>query len=175
MPIYGPDVAQAVVLTFRDGILSSVGHDLVLRVTAFEIEVDPSRPAVRARFDPASLRVAAAFRDGRPVAGPTAAERRDIERTAATTVLHADRHPEIRFESTAVTPRPDGWEVRGQLTLAGRTGPVVAEVRRQEGRRVAEARLHQPDFGVKPYSAMLGGLRVKPDVVVRISIPEPGA
>jgi len=32
-------------------------------------------------------------------------------------------------------------------------------------------RLHQPDFGIRPYSAMLGTLRVDADVVVRVVIP----
>ena len=36
---------------------------------------------------------------------------------------------------------------------------------------VAEVSLHQPDFGIKPYSAMLGTLRVKPDVTVVVSLP----
>jgi len=36
---------------------------------------------------------------------------------------------------------------------------------------VAEVPIHQPDFGIKPYSAMLGALKVKPDLVVRCSVP----
>jgi hypothetical protein len=31
--------------------------------------------------------------------------------------------------------------------------------------------LHQPDFGIRPYRAMLGALKVKAGVVVRASIP----
>ena len=38
-------------LTFREGLLSPLAHDLVLRVTAFEIAVDPAGPRVEASFD----------------------------------------------------------------------------------------------------------------------------
>jgi hypothetical protein len=34
---------------------------------------------------------------------------------------------------------------------------------------VAEFRIDQRDFGIKPYSAMLGTLKIKPEVVVRVS------
>jgi hypothetical protein len=36
---------------------------------------------------------------------------------------------------------------------------------------VAEVKIHQPDFGIKPYTAALGALKVKPDVLVRVSVP----
>ena len=162
------------VLTFRDGVLAAAAHDLVLRVTDFEVHVDPGGPSVRARFGAASLRVVASLRDGHRVAGPGASERQEIERTAAETVLRAGRHPEIRFQSTAIAPRADGGtDVRGDLSLAGRTRPVTAEVHRRGDRLVGEVRLHQPDFGIVPYSAMFGAIKVKPDVFVRVAIPAP--
>jgi hypothetical protein len=36
---------------------------------------------------------------------------------------------------------------------------------------VAQVVLHQPDFGIKPYSAMLGALRIRPDVRIELSVP----
>jgi hypothetical protein len=38
---------------------------------------------------------------------------------------------------------------------------------------VARVRLHQPDLGIKPYSAMLGTLKIQPGVAVEISVPAP--
>ena len=61
--------------------------------------------------------------------------------------------------------------IKGSLTLTGKTRPLVIEAARRDGRWVAEVSLHQPDFGIKPYSAMLGTLRVKPDVTVVVSLP----
>lgn len=175
MIVLGPDRATVEVLVFREGLLSAVGHDLVLRVTAFELAIDPAAPSVVARLDPASLRVASAVRDGRPL--PGALRPRDvaeIEDAIASAVLRVRRFPELRFESTAVAPREGGWEVRGALALAGVTRPLTVPVRRAGERVLAAARLHQPDFGIAPYRAMLGALRVKPDVEVRLSAPAEG-
>jgi hypothetical protein len=44
-------------------------------------------------------------------------------------------------------------------------------VRAEGDRWVAEMNIHQPDFGIKPYTAALGALKVKPEVMVRISVP----
>jgi polyisoprenoid-binding protein YceI len=168
----GPDLATVEVLTFREGVLSAMAHDLLLRVTSFELAIDPDVPAVTARLDPASLRVVTAMRDGRPLPGALRpADVREIEATIAGTVLAARRFPEIRFVSTGVARKDDALEVRGELTLAGLTRPLALAVRHEGDRLVGAVRLHQPDFGIRPYRAMLGTLRVKPEVVVRVSLP----
>lgn len=170
--IHGPETARCEVLVFREGLLSAVGHDLLLRTTSFEIAVDRDPPAVSARIDAGSLRVVTAMRDGRPLPGALRpADVREIEQALATEVLRTARFPEIRFASMEVQRTDGGYEVHGSLSLAGRTRPLVVAVGRAEGRFAAEVTIHQPDFGVKPYRAMLGALRVKPDVVVRASVP----
>jgi polyisoprenoid-binding protein YceI len=174
--VFGPDAASCEVFTFREGMLSAVAHDLRLRVGSFEIAVDPAGSAVSARFDPASLRVESAMRDGRPLPGALRpADAREIEATIAATVLRAARFPELRFASSEVVRRQDGgYDVRGTLTLAGASRPLAFPVRREGERLVAEVTLHQPSFGIRPYSAMLGTLRVKPDVLVRVALPAGG-
>jgi polyisoprenoid-binding protein YceI len=169
---YGPDTATLEVLTFREGVLAAAAHDLLLQVTAFEIAVDPATRGVEARADARSLRVASALRDGRRLPGAlSAADVREIERTIVTAVLPAARFPEIRFVSSEVAPQGDGFTVRGTLSLAGARRELTVPVRRVEGRLVGEVALHQPDFGIRPYRAMLGALKVKAGVVVRASIP----
>ncbi len=172
IPTFGPEQASCEVLTFRDGLLSPLAHDLVLRVTAFEISVDPATLTVTARFDARSLRVETALRSGRVLPNAiSAGDRRSIEATIVRDVLSAERFPEIRFASTQVTARGDGFEVRGMLTLTGRTREVSAAVQRKAERLETEVVLRQPDFGIRPYSAMLGAIRVKPEVRVRVSVP----
>jgi polyisoprenoid-binding protein YceI len=171
----GPGAATCEVLTFREGALSALAHDLLLRVTAFELSIDPAAPAVSARLDAASLRVVSAMRDGRPL--PDALRPRDvreIEATIAATVLRAPLFPDIRFASTVASRREDGYDVEGTLTLTGVSRPVTVVVRRDGERLVAEVPVHQPAFGIRPYSAMLGALKVKADVLVRVSVPAEG-
>jgi polyisoprenoid-binding protein YceI len=171
--VHGPDRARCEVLVFREGLLATVGHDLLLRATALEVSVDAEAPSVSAHIDARSLRVVTALRDGRPL--PDAlrpADVRDIERAIAGEVLRVARFPEILLVSTLVERTDGGYEVHGSLSLAGATRPVVLAVRRDQGRLATETTLHQPDFGIRPYRAMLGALRVKPAVVVRASVPE---
>jgi polyisoprenoid-binding protein YceI len=112
------------------------------------------------------------MRDGRALPGALRPrEEREIEATIASTVLRAARFPDIRFTSTDVSRRDDGYDVHGTLTLAGVARPVTVAVRRDGERLVAAVPLHQPAFGIRPYSAMLGTLRVKADVLVRVAVP----
>ena len=59
----------------------------------------------------------------------------------------------------------------GKLTLHGRTRELRIAARRVADRYVTEVALHQPDYGIKPYTALLGTLRIQPNVTVRMSLP----
>jgi polyisoprenoid-binding protein YceI len=161
--------ADCVVLTFVEGALSAMGHDLEIRAGAFQIEVDDAREHLRATFDPASLEVAHALKNGRPAAAELSAnDRRKIAKNIRDDVLQPARYPEIRFDSERIEPGAERFRVSGRLTLHGATRPLAFEVVEREGRYEAEARVHQPDFGIRPYRAPLGVLKVKPGVVVRV-------
>lgn len=172
MLTFGPDRATCEVLTFKEGLLSPVAHDLLLRVTSFQIDVESAAPAVSAQFDAGSLRVASAMREGQPVPGalrPTDAK--EIEATISREVLRVSRFPVVRFASASVSRTGAGYEIAGQLTLLGATRDLALRVRRDAGQLTTEVRVVQPDYGIRPYRAMLGTLRVKGEVVVRVSIP----
>lgn len=158
--------AQVSVFTFKEGLLSAVAHDLELRLTRFTIE--EAEGQLTADFDAASLRVVCAMKDGRPSPGTLPAfAHGEIEKNAAADVLDVRRHPRIAFVTSEV--RDDA--VVGQLTLRGETRRVEGRRRDEAGRRVAEFRLDVRDFGIKPFSAMLGTLKLKPEVVARVSLP----
>lgn len=169
-----PTSAECLVFTYREGLLSSLGHDLMLRVTRFEISVTPETRAIEARFDAASLRVVAGSRGGALHDGALGADdRRKIERAIRDEVLHADQHPTILFRSTEVSREGAGYHVMGALTLHGVTRTIALSSHLEGGRQTSEVTLHQPDYGLRPYTAFFGGLKVKDDVTVRIRIQEP--
>ena len=167
----GPPAAQCHVLTYCEGLLTAFGHDLELAVTRFDIRVDPDARRADASFDAASLRVERAFKNGVEHRGLSDADRRTIEDTARRDVLSVTRHPEIRFRTTRVTDVENGWDVVGKLVLCGKERDVQVPLRRDGDRCVASIPLRQEDFGIKPYSAFFGGLKVKSEVVVRLSLP----
>lgn len=172
MPTYDASKAECLVFTFKEGLLSAVAHDLKLRAERLEIVVDAARKRVSARFEAAALRVVSAMKDGAEARGTLSPKDvRDIEDNMAKDVLETRKHPEIRFESTSVTETPQGWDVAGTLTVKGRGWPIRFSARRDAGRAIVELTLHQPEYGIKPFSALLGTLKIKPDVKVRVSVP----
>jgi len=174
MAHYDQGNGECLVFTFKEGLLSAVAHDLKIRVGRWELRRDGDDGAVEASFDPSSLTVVCAMRDGRDALGAVSArDAQKIEASIRSDVLLASQHREIRFRSTRVEPQGDGYQIEGELTLAGRGRKLAARVTRQGGQLVTEVRLHQPDFGIKPFSAMFGTLKIKPEVVVRLSVPAP--
>lgn len=163
--------AECLVLTYKEGLLSAVAHDLQIRVGRFSVDIDEARPAVEARFDAASLEVVSAMQNGVPREGALSeGDKRKIEQNIVDDVLHSKRFPEITFTSSSVVEADDEVRVEGALTLHGQRRTITVRARTEGDRRVAEGSLRQPDFGIKPYSAMLGTLKIKPEVTVRISL-----
>jgi polyisoprenoid-binding protein YceI len=158
---FDASTADCLVFAYREGLLAAVGHDLQLRVGALTVDVGDD-DALVARLDARSLRVASTV---------SAGDARDIERHAARDVLDAERFTEIVFRSSAVTRDGERARVAGTLTLHGVTRPLTFDAVADAERWRAEIRLDQRTFGIRPYSALLGTLRVKPEVLVRLSVP----
>jgi len=158
------------VLTFKEGLLSAIAHDLELDVPTHEVHVEGDAK-VEATFDARSIRVVTAKKNGQSdPSALSAADKKKIEATIADEVLESGKFPQIRFVSTSVAPAGDGFAVRGDLTLHGVTRSISFTTRTEGAARVAEVTLHQPDFGIAPYRAMLGTLKLKPDVRVRVEL-----
>lgn len=171
MATFDANTADCFVFTFKEGILSPIAHDLKLRLSRFEVRVSEEL-RIEARFDASSLRVVAAVRNGSlDHRALSSKNRADIESSIAADVLHPMRYPHIRFVSTEVERRGDGYVVRGDVSIKDRSRSLTLQARKAGARIVAETSLHQPDFGIKPFSAMLGALRIKPDIRVQIELP----
>jgi polyisoprenoid-binding protein YceI len=168
----GQDTGTIEVFTYREGALSALGHDLRLRAGRFDMEI--LADSVTATVDASSLRVVTAMRGGAPMEGALSErDKADIERNCARDVLEAQRHPEATFVSSEVTESETQWTVRGKLTIHGVSHEGTFEVRREGAKAVARIDVDLRSFGMKPYSAMLGALRVKPVVLVVVQVPVP--
>jgi hypothetical protein len=171
MQVFGPGQSDGFVYVYREGALSAVGHDLKLRIAEFKLEVG-GEPMVQAEFRADSLRVLGSMKNGALDEGePSPRDRRDIERNIAREVLEAGRYPAISFRSSAVEKTAEGARVTGRLELHGVVREIAFAVRLDAGRAVARVAVEQPAFGIKPYRAFLGALRVKPEVVVEVIVP----
>jgi polyisoprenoid-binding protein YceI len=174
------DNAELSVFTFKEGLLSPVAHDLKLRVGRWSARLDKSGPGtvtVTGAFDASSLSVEGVMRDGRLVKDVLGARDTDkIAKNIRDEVLMSARHPSIawRGQGALVNGAP---RLEGELTLVGKTRRLTARIKKEglapaDPVWVVELTVHQPDFGIKPYSAMLGALKIKPDVVVSLRVAD---
>ena len=161
------------IFTYKEGVLSSLAHDLRINVTSFSISVGGKDHFIDAHFDARSLRVDCAMENGRERPGLlSASDRSDIDNNTIKDVLHTESHPDILLLSSSVRKEEENYLVKASLTLSGRTQEISFGVRKEDSKRyVADVRLHLPDFGIKPFSALLGAIRIKPDILVHIEIP----
>jgi len=165
----GPPDASVTVFTFKEGLLSKIAHDLRIAVRRFEIHRDAG--AVRASFDPTSLEVVSTMRDGRDAPGLLSdRDLRTIEETIRGDVLETRRFRSIAFEGTE-EETGEQRSVRGSLTLHAVARPIRIDLRRSGPRWVGTIELDQRDFGITPYRAMLGTLRIQPRVRIEVSLP----
>jgi hypothetical protein len=164
---YDQTNARCAVFTFKEGLLSPVAHDLRLLVQRFSIEIAAQ---IVASFDTASLVVDTPLKDGREnPSALSAADRAKIAEQIRHDVLHSQKYPMASFRSREHLARTDGgYDLSGELTLHGVSKTLDAKTQLLDGRQHLSLSLHQPDFGIIPYRAMLGTLKIRPDVRIEI-------
>jgi len=163
----GPDSATLQVRTYRQGVASKAGHDLVIEVTRWEATVtvgeDWAGSTVELNADPRSLEVREGLHGIKPLSDK---DRADIRENIDTKVL---RGQPITFRSADLEPAADGasLSVSGDLGMAGATGPVSLQLTLgPDGRVAGVVVVKQSDWGIKPYSALMGALKVRDTVEV---------
>jgi polyisoprenoid-binding protein YceI len=106
----------------------------------------------------------------------TSGDRAEIRRTLREKILHAGRHPVITFTASRVSGTPEAFQLDGDLAIAGRTEPVTVRGTLAGGRARGSATVTQSRWGIRPYTAFFGALRLRDDVEVEfdVSLAEPG-
>lgn len=158
------------VFTFKEGVLSRVAHDLALRFDRFLVTLDGE--ILRAEFELAALVVEGPVESGVLRAERfDAATRAEIERAMHEHVLETRRHPTARFSGSAV-PANSAFDVSGRLELVGRSVPLSFAVRREDGALRAEIELVPSRWGIEPYRALFGAIRLRDRLRVEIVLHE---
>jgi len=172
----GPDRGRIVLRTFRDGLAAQAGHDLTIEATRWSgvlaVNEDLSPAGLEVRIDMGALVV----RDGTGGVKPlTDRDRREIAVTVRK-VLTSDRHPEAVFVAARFEPKAgEGGEISGTLTIRGQGRPLRLRVSQTGADRYhVEGQVIQSEYGIKPYTAFLGALRVRDaiDVAVDLDLSE---
>jgi polyisoprenoid-binding protein YceI len=153
------ETAQCFVYIYREGALSAIGHDLKLVAGDFSFE-RTGEESVRAECSAAAIEVVGSI-DGRSLSEK---DRADIKQNMLKDVLDARRFPKISFRSTAISAS----SIQGVLALRGVEKQIEARLERNAQRIVSKFSIDQTRFGIKPFKALLGALRVKAVVDVEV-------
>ncbi|MGK0360264.1 MAG: hypothetical protein ACI9U2_002577 [Bradymonadia bacterium] len=148
------------VFTYKEGLLSAVAHDLRLTARGFTVTLDGD--SVHAVFPIDQLRVDGAMRNGRlDDRALKPKHKREIRDTMAGRILKGRANPEIVLRA-----RREGMRVVGDLLMAGRSASVDMTVTQADGQFKGRLELTPTRWGILPYSAMFGALRLQDRVVV---------
>ena len=158
------------VFTFKEGLLSRFAHDLQMALTEFHLEFSEGK--LSGVFQTRAIVVEGAIREGK--LDPkllSAGDCKKILKNVRTEVLLSDRYPDARFEAS-VSSDDDGIRLDGALTLIGRRVAIPTVRPVHVGNAwIAELHLTPSRWGIKPYRAMGGALKIQDRIKVEVALP----
>jgi polyisoprenoid-binding protein YceI len=161
------------VFTYKEGLLSRVAHDLRLHLEPRGLQVKRAGEQVAVEIDPTALVVDGAMRGA--LLDGSALDSRDREKIVTTIrreILQTERYPKIRFSGTAVARGERELELRGELELLGLRRPLSFTATR-EGRRIrARVSVTPSRWGIQPYKALAGAIRLQDRVTVELDLDD---
>jgi polyisoprenoid-binding protein YceI len=160
---------ELLVRTGVKGRAARMGHRLTIVMKRWRATVtwDDGRPVT------ADLAVETdsfqALRGEGGVKGLSGAEKA-LVRSNALGSLDAGRFPEIRFRTQTIEEAADGYRLTGTLQIRNKSREHVIDLRTEDlgdsWRMSAESTVRQSDYGVKPYSLLMGSVQVADEVTV---------
>lgn len=151
------------------GRAARLGHNLLIAVDSWNavVEFKGTEPtAVTLTAQVASLNIM----EGHGGVKPLSDGDREQIRTNALSSLREPDFPTVTFNANGLTASDGGYDVAGELAIAGVTKPLTAVVAAtDEGdhwRIATTVTVKQTDFDVAPYSAMMGTLKLRDEVEV---------
>lgn len=163
----GPANGQINFRTGREGMASKVGHDLVLGLPNWSgrLIADSDNPAYARLEVTAELASLTVLEGTGGVKELSSGDKADITKNALK-LLEVDKHPTAKFVAERAAPNSP---LEGSLTLCGKTAPLKLDVTSTgDSSWRATGSLAQSAFGIKPFKAMLGALRLADVVTLEI-------
>lgn len=173
---------QLVIQVFKDGAAAAFAHDHTVHATELsgEVVADPAHPEssrVSVTVQTKSLvnddpQVRRQF--GLDPAVPEKDRRAIDESMKGRDQLDVGRYPTISFVSTAVEKAGDNIQLTGDFTLHGVTRAIKLPIQvALDGDSLVgdgKVRLKQSDWGITPYSAFLGAVKNKDEIVLNVHL-----
>ncbi len=171
----GPQDGKLLLRTTKGGAASKAGHNLLIEVERWSATAqfadDLAQSVLGLNADSTSFKVLEGTGGIKPL---DADEKEGIAQTINQEVL---KGTPISFKSTAVRPdSEDRLHVTGDLDLVNDVNVIAFDITvADDGRVTGTATVKQTEWGLKPYSALFGTLKVSDDVDVEIDAKLPPA
>ena len=167
---------ELLILTGVAGPAAKTGHRLTIAMRTWQASVDwrgkqPVSVELTVAVD--SLEVIKGEGGVTPLLGPELG----IIRSNALKSLDAKKFPQIRFTAADITEAAGGYRLSGTVEIHGKTRPQVVDlsVEDQGGEWAMSAKVAvtQTQFGVKPYSLLMGAVKVADEVAIKFRATHP--
>lgn len=165
----GPSDGDLRIHTGVAGPAAKMGHRLTIGVTSWRASVvwSQDKPvAVELTVPVDSIQVLGGEGGVTPLSGPEKA----VARMNALKTLEAKKYPEIRFTAEEISTTADGYRLTGFLEIHGTRRPRSVDLRVGDNgdswAMALQASVSQAEFGIKPYSLLMGTMRVADEVLV---------
>jgi polyisoprenoid-binding protein YceI len=160
---------QLLVHTGVTGRAAKMGHRLTIAMNTWLATVrwsagEPAEAELAVEVD--SLQVLRGEGGVKALSGPE----KTLARSNALRVLDADRFPQIRFQASDIDKVDDGYRLTGTLEIHGVAGERGIDLRVEDlgdaWRLSCQADVRQSECGIKPYSMLMGSVKVADTVTV---------
>lgn len=168
---FGPQNGKLVVKVFREGMAKKAGHDLIIDVNSWKatatIAENPAESSFSATADVGSMTVREGVGGVKPL---SEGDKNDIKKNITQKILTS---PEVSFTSTAVQPNGDAATVTGDMRIMGKTAPASVKLAKEGSKVKGNFSVVQSNWGIKPFQAMMGALKVKDQVEIELEADLP--
>jgi polyisoprenoid-binding protein YceI len=167
----GPERGRLLLRTGREGVAAQAGHDLTIEVTRWSGELvladELTESTLTVTAETGSLQVVAGTGGLKPL---SERDKREIV-TTARKLLDVEHQPQATFAATKITTQGKGGVVDGVLTVRGTQHSFRLSVGHPSEKLFrASGTLAQSDYGIKPYTAFFGALRLADSVTVEAEL-----
>ena len=97
-------------------------------------------------------------------------DKKEIVQNIQTKILHTAVHPTAELRGQL---QGDGVQttLTGTLQIAGRTRPFQMAIQHQEHHWTGEVSIKPTDWGITPFRALMGAIRLQDRILVRFDLP----
>lgn len=171
--------AAAGELLIRTGVAgpaAKMGHRLTIAMGVWQADVQwrSGKPvSAELTVDVDSLQVMKGEGGVTPLSGPE----KSVARFNALKSLDVKKYPQIRFAADDIAKTAQGYRLTGTVEIHGTSRPQIIDLivvdLTDAWSMSARARVTQSDFGIKPYSLLMGSLKVADEVTIEFTARHP--